>query len=165
MNKRRLKMKGLIVFYSRTGKNEAVAKILSEKLNFEFEKIIDKKKRLGIFGFIISGYEALTEKLTEIENLKHDLSNFEHIIIGTPVWAGKITPAVRTFLIKYGKDISFYSIFSVSGFGEKNSKILNDFTKIIGKEPKSNLMLKENEINDLEKLEKFISFIDNIKKA
>lgn len=157
-------MKGLIVYYSKTGKNETLAKILSEKTNYEIEKIIDKKRRSGVFGFILSGYEALTEKLTKIENLNKKISDYEHILVGTPVWAGKITPAIRTFIVKYGKEISSYSIFSVSGFGEKNSKILYDFIKILGKEPKSTLFVKDKDLEFLENSEKFISFVENIKK-
>ncbi len=157
-------MNGLIVYYSKTGKNETLAKFLSEKLDFEIEKVVDKKRRSGVLGFILSGYEALTEKLTEIEKINKNLKDFDHILIGTPVWAGKITPAIRTFIVKYGKEISSYSIFSVSVFGEKNSKILYDFIKILGKEPKSTLFVKDKELDFLENSEKFISFVENIKK-
>jgi len=43
-------MKILIVYYSRTGMNEKLAKILQEKLDCEMEKIEEFEDRRGILG-------------------------------------------------------------------------------------------------------------------
>lgn len=157
-------MKGIVVYYSKTGNNRKIGEVLKEKLNFASEEIIDKKRREGIFGFIISGYDALFKRLTQIENLKQDIENFDHIIIGTPVWAGNITPAIRTFLVNYKDKIKNYSVFSVSGFGEKNIKILDDFENIVGFKPKVFMFIKDDELKNNQFEDKINKFIENILK-
>ena len=89
----------LVVYYSRTGNTRFVAEKIAESLNAETCEIVDKKKREGRLGFIKSGYEATRKKLTDIEVSK-TIDNYDFVIIGTPVWAGKITPAIRTFITK-----------------------------------------------------------------
>lgn len=157
-------MKGIIVYYSKTGNNKKLGEILKEKLNFTSEEIIDKKRREGILGFIVSGYDALFKRLTQIENLKQDIENFEHIIIGTPVWAGNITPAIRTFLVENKDKIKNYSVFSVSVYGEKNIKILNDFENIIGFKPKVFMFIKDDDLKNNKFEDKVNKFIENILK-
>lgn len=157
-------MKGIVVYYSKTGNNRKIGEVLKEKLNFASEEIIDKKRREGIFGFIISGYDALFKRLTQIENLKQDIENFEHIIIGTPVWAGNITPATRTFLVNYKNKIKNYSVFSVSVFGEKNIKILDDFENIVGFKPKVFMFIKDDDLKNNQFEDKINKFIENILK-
>jgi flavodoxin len=89
----------LVVYYSRTGNTRFVAEKIAEHLNAETCEIVDKKKREGRLGFITGGYEATRKKLTDIEVSK-TIDNYDFVIIGTPVWAGKITPAIRTFIKK-----------------------------------------------------------------
>jgi flavodoxin len=91
-------MKTLVVYYSRTGKTRYVAERISEKLGAEIEEIIDLKNRRGALGFIIAGYDATRGKDTMIAKPQKSPKDFDLIIIGTPVWNGRPTPAVRTYL-------------------------------------------------------------------
>lgn len=155
-------MKKGIFYYSKTGKNKILVNMLNQKGNFEIEEIIDEKDRNGIIGFLKSGFDAITKKLTKIENIKLNPDEFDHIIIGTPIWAGNMTPAIRTFLTKFNGSIKSYSVISVSGFGEKNFKVINDFVKILGSKPKSFLFVSENELKGKtieDKINKFLSEI------
>ncbi len=90
-------MKTLVVYYSRTGNTKYVAEKIAENLGAETCEVIDKKSRKGRFTFLTGGYESLRKKLTEIEVSKN-VENYDFIIIGSPVWANGITPAIRTFI-------------------------------------------------------------------
>ena len=92
-------MKILVIHYSKTGNTKYVAQKIAEQLNAELSEITDKKNRKGKLNFLKSGYESIREKLTEIEVSKK-IDNYNFVIIGSPVWAGKIPPAIRTFLVK-----------------------------------------------------------------
>lgn len=92
-------MRMLVVYYSRTGNTRFVAEKIAEYLDAETCEVVDKKKRKGRLGFLTSGYAATRKKLTDIEVSK-PIDNYDFIIIGSPVWAGKITPAIRTFITK-----------------------------------------------------------------
>ena len=60
-------MKVLVVYYSRTGNTRFVAEAVAQSLKADIEEIRDRKNRMGIFGFLRCGYEAIFKKLTDIE--------------------------------------------------------------------------------------------------
>ena len=96
-------MKTLIAYYSRSGHTRKAAEIMSKILDAEIDEIIDKKLRSGIFGFLSAGYDATFGKKTDIK-FKKDPKKYDVVIIGTPVWNGRLTPVVRTYLIMEPKE-------------------------------------------------------------
>src|SRR3989338_8550287 len=104
-------MKALIVYYSRTGTTKKVAEELADRLKADKEEIIDKKNRKGPIGYMIAGKDAMRKKLTKINELKKNPENYDLLVIGTPIWAFTMVPAIRTFLIKiknYNKKIALF---------------------------------------------------------
>src|SRR3989338_9021577 len=93
-------MKALVAYYSRTGKTRFVAEEIEKNIKADIEEIIDKKNRGGILGYIIAGYDAFRGKLTEINEIKHNINRYNLVYIGFPVWGGKPVPAIRTYLLK-----------------------------------------------------------------
>lgn len=61
-------------------------------------EIRDLKKRRGPFGFLTGLWDAHLGLMTEVAPASFDLSEYELIILGTPVWAYSPTPAINTFL-------------------------------------------------------------------
>jgi len=105
----------LVVYYSRTGSTRKVADYITKQLGADMEAIIDMKKRSGVFGFVIGGMDALMRKETEISEIKKDPSKYELVIVGSPLWAGNMPPAIRTYLNKYKADIKSVAFFATSG--------------------------------------------------
>jgi flavodoxin len=93
-------MKTLVVYYSRTGTTKILAEEIAKILNCEIEEIIDQKNRLGPIGFLSGGRDALEEKLTKIKPINRDLKKYDLVIVGSPVWTGRMAPALRTFLLE-----------------------------------------------------------------
>ncbi|MCW8801900.1 MAG: NAD(P)H-dependent oxidoreductase [Candidatus Bathyarchaeota archaeon] len=135
-------MKTLVTYYSKTGNTKYVAQKIADQLNAEMSEIRDKKNRKGKLNFVKSGYESIREKLTEIEVTKK-IDEYDFVIVGSPVWAGKIPPAIRTFLVKndFGtKKIAFF----VTVGGDKPEKALNAMKEIISPQnPVSELAITE----------------------
>lgn len=129
-------MKTLVVFYSRTGNTKIVADKISKILNADIEEIIDKKNRKGILGWLRSGRDSTLKKTAEIEFWKNPI-DYDLVIIGTPIWAFSMAPAIRTYLSenKFNK-IAF---FSTSG-GSEGEKIFKEMEKI-SEEPIATLSL------------------------
>ena len=122
-------MKKMVAYYSRSGNTKFVAEKIADKLNAETCEVIDKKNRKGKLIFLTGGYAALREKLTEIEVTK-TINDYDFIIVGSPVWAGKIAPAIRTFLAK--NDFSDKQVaFFVTMGGDKPEKALKNMKKAI----------------------------------
>jgi flavodoxin len=91
-------MKTVVAYYSRTGHTKFISEKIAQQLGADLCEILDKKKREGRIGFFGGGGDALREKLTDIEVSK-PIEGYDFVIIGTPVWAGKITPAIRKFMV------------------------------------------------------------------
>ncbi len=108
-------MKTLVVYYSRTRNTKMIAETISKSLNCDIEEIVDKEKRGGILGYLKSGFEASRSKLSKIEDPKHDLSKYELLVIGTPVWAGKMSVPVRTYLNQNLEKIPILACFCTAG--------------------------------------------------
>jgi flavodoxin len=93
-------LKSLVVYYSRTGNPRFVAETIAAEIGADIEEIIDQKKRNGAIGFLIGGFDAIRGKETEIAPTKKSPIDYDLMIVGTPVWAGRLTPAITTYLKK-----------------------------------------------------------------
>jgi flavodoxin len=91
-------MERLILYYSCTGKTRFLAEKLRDELGADLVEIRDLKKRGGPFGFLAGVRDAHFGLKTEVAPSGLDLSKYELIIFGTPVWAYSPTPALTTFL-------------------------------------------------------------------
>lgn len=94
----RSSMRTLIAYYSRTGTTRIVAEQLARIMAADIEEVIDTKGRRGIFGFLMSGYQAMTEKAAVIKPPQKDPSQYDLVVIATPIWAGKMSCAALAYL-------------------------------------------------------------------
>ena len=147
-------MKKLVVYYSRTGNTKFVAEKIADQLDAETCEVIDKKSRKGKLVFLTGGYAALREKLTKIE-VNKTIADYDFIVIGSPVWAGKIAPAIRTFLVQNDFSDKQVALFVTLG-GDKPEKALKNMKKAIA----PNIPVEElgiiNATKNLEETEKQI---------
>jgi flavodoxin len=91
-------MKTLVVYYTKSGWTEKIAQEIGKLTKGELRKIVEIKSRNGILGFIRSGFEAVRGALSELRPMDFNLSNYDQVFLGTPVWAGSPTPAVNSFI-------------------------------------------------------------------
>lgn len=91
-------MKSLVVFYSRTGTTKKVAIEIAHKLGAELEEIIDLKDRKGAIGWLSGGKDAFKKNPTEIKKIEKNPKDYDLVVVGTPVWASTMAPAIRVYL-------------------------------------------------------------------
>ncbi len=141
-------MKLLIVFYSRKGATRRLAHRLAESFAGHdccIEQIIDLNDRSGPIGFLKSGYDSLFRRLTRIESPTEYPSDYDLVLIGTPVWTGALTPAIRTYLSQFGrssKNVAYFCTFGLAGY-KKAFRGLRKFFKL---EPIAELALKGRQV-------------------
>ncbi|WP_049945142.1 flavodoxin family protein [Butyrivibrio sp. AC2005] len=93
-------MKRLIVYYSLEGNTEYIAEKLAENIGTELLKLIPKKsyqQKSTFAKYFWGGKSAVMAEKPELEPYKI-ADDYDEIIIGFPVWAGNITPPIRTFV-------------------------------------------------------------------
>jgi flavodoxin len=115
-------MKTLVVYYSRTGKTRFVAEKVASELKAEIEEVVDLKSRSGRFGFLKAGYDATRGNETEIGETQKSPSDFDLIVIGTPVWNSRPASAISTYLKRTNLAGKKVAIFCTNeGMGEEKA--------------------------------------------
>lgn len=158
-------MKTLIVFYSNTGNTLKLAKVLADKLESETLEIKDRRNRKGLIGFLRAGFDAITSNVTIIEDFNLKFADYDLVIIGTPIWAGRLTPAIRTFLIGNSEVLPKVAFFATHG-GGGSSKALIQMEELVGKEPLACLSIEKSSFKDgssenIQEVDKYVKTLQN----
>lgn len=115
-------MKTAIVYYSLNGNTEYVAKEIAGKLGAELIRLTPKKAfpDSGFKKFLWGGKSAMMKEKPELEPYEFDAEKYDRVIFGTPVWASRFTPPLRTFIAENadalkGKRFAVFTCFSGGG--------------------------------------------------
>lgn len=136
-------MKVLVVFYSRDGHTRRAAEIIADTLKADIDEVVDKKPRKGIFGFLKAGYDATRGKTTAIIFTK-DPGKYDIVVVGTPVWNGRVTPAVRTYLMRNRRNIKRCVFFATCA--ERAGKCLRQMRDLYGSDVLAERIILRNEV-------------------
>jgi len=127
-------MNALIVYYTGTGNTEMVAKNLEAVLKSRGHTVaVNKMSSRGVArSFLGKGYQALFGRPLKPEGVALDVSGFELICIGSPVWAGNAAPPVKGYILECtgmkGKDVILFLTYGgapgVRGLVKKLTKML-----------------------------------------
>lgn len=107
-------MTSAVIYFSKTGNTAKIAKHIAKELDAPIEGIV----RLGgggVLGFFREIAQSLSGKQPNILPLSLDISAYDRIIIGTPVWAGNVSSPVTSFLAQYGGGIQSAAAFITHG--------------------------------------------------
>ena len=120
----------LIVYYSLEGNTGYAAKKIASGIGADTLEIRPVKgyPTGGFRKFLWGGKSAVMAETPKLEPYDVDLSGYDRIIFGFPVWAGNITPPIRTFIKENdltGKEIAAFACQAASG-AEKAFKRLKD---------------------------------------
>jgi menaquinone-dependent protoporphyrinogen IX oxidase len=89
-------MKTIVLYYSRKGSNQFLAKKIAKTLNCE---IVEIKPRLDLHFFMLLGLNFGNRKL------KIDPTLYDQIILCGPIWMGKFIIPLKNFTEKYKDEI------------------------------------------------------------
>jgi flavodoxin len=145
-------MKTLVVFYSRSGNTRTVGQEIAGTLKADLDEIIDTKDRSGIFGWLRGGRDAMRKISTAIK-VKKSPEKYDLVVIGTPIWAWTLTPAVRIYLST--NKLRKVAFFCTSG-GSKGT-VFRDMEKLSSR-PLATLELIDSEIARPESRKAIASF-------
>ena len=109
--------KVLVLYYSQTSNTKTVAQEIATRLNADIEEIVPVEAYDGEFDATIERCMKEREQgiLPEIKPLATDLTQYDVIFLGYPVWFGTFAPAVAAFLSQ--TDLSGKKIVPFCTFG------------------------------------------------
>jgi len=108
-----------VLYFTRSGNSKRVAQKIAAKLSTDAIEITDNMNWKGPFGFIKGGMYASRNKTVKIE-IKQDFADTGELVLVTPLWAGKIAPAINTFL--RNKDLDRIHLVVTSGGSLLNAR-------------------------------------------
>jgi flavodoxin len=101
--------KFIVIYYSRTGNNKYLAEKITQTLQCEIEVIMP---RLNVFLLMLMKISLGNKKL------KHNLKEYENIILCGPIWMGKLISPLQSFIKKYSKKINRLYFVTCCGSGD-----------------------------------------------
>jgi flavodoxin len=113
----------LILYYSRTGNCRAVAEAIAETVRCPVQEIKDLKSRAGFRGFISGMIDIRKRPITGIEPKEVDLSAYDTIFLGSPIWGMRFAPAITTVFERFDFKGKKIVLFAVAAGKHKQEKI------------------------------------------
>jgi flavodoxin len=128
-------MKAIIIYYSYSGNTKKVAEVLREYLKQKAQ--VDEaelKARDESAAFLGQCKRAFWHKRAVIEPVNTDLSDYDLICLGTPVWAFGPAPAANAYLDKCsGVENKEVILFTTFGSSTGNNRCLNYMQGLLAK--------------------------------
>ena len=151
--------KNLVVYYSYSGKTELVAKTLAETLKAELLKIEDVSKPTKEQAFGAGKEASIKGESWPIKPFKTDLSAYDRIFVGNPVWFSMPPPAFNAFVDQVsftGKQVVVFVTFGGNGQDQalkamtekvvaKGGKVVSSFSVKTGKATDDDIAAKTKE--------------------
>jgi flavodoxin len=139
-------MKTLVVYFSRSGHTRQVAYELAQRLSADVEEIKDlSQDRSGVFGYLQSGWQALTGARPRLAPSSKQPKDYALTIIGTPVWNFSLSPPVRAYAAQHESDFNDVAFFCTEG-GSGDTRAFAQLAQTCGHQPRATLAVKEKEL-------------------
>jgi flavodoxin len=136
-------MKKLFIYYSYTGNGDIVAEHL-KSLRYEIRKVeANYKLSKNLFlSMMKGGFVGFRGKKPKLNNYDNNIDDYEEVIIGSPIWNGRLAPVCNSILNETNLSNKHVSFILYSGSGEakvaikKLSKLFKNAKVIVLNEPK-----------------------------
>jgi len=150
-------MKTLVAYYSRTENTKRVAEALAENLNADVEAIMSDTKDKGMGRLAMQGFLRVHAKIAQTTK---DAASYDVVVIGSPVWAGKMSSPIRTYLAKNKNKFTSVAFFCTHGnqSSEGSAKMLESMETLSGKKAAAVLDVAANDVESgayVEKVKRF----------
>lgn len=120
-----------IIYYSKSGNTKQIAEQIKHQAEekdhtVDVVEVIPEKQP----GFLKAGHSAIRQKDLPIQNDSVDASSWDVVFVGSPIWAGKPAPLIKTMIQKTtGFNNTKVSVFISCGGGEKPGSKAVDLIK------------------------------------
>jgi flavodoxin len=152
----------LIIYHSLTGNTKACCEALQQALGADTIEIKDLVDRSGRWGFFKTAIGSLLGMHTKIEPENPDISSYPNIILGSPIWTGKLSMAIRTLIDNNrfdGKKVIIFTTtnaFEEEKYKEKSKNLVREVGgDIVGYYQ----VLAQEEVNEEEKVDRHVEQI------
>ena len=113
------------MYYSRTGHTKKAMLEIASELDAEVVELKDAVERSGCKGWLRCGLDAMSRTIPPVSSFETEkaLSEYRLVILGTPVWAGRCSSVMRSFLKKHGRKLNAAAYVILRGSEDKNEEV------------------------------------------
>ncbi|MCX6648091.1 MAG: NAD(P)H-dependent oxidoreductase [Candidatus Bathyarchaeota archaeon] len=154
-------MKTLIVYYSRSGTTRKVAEELKTLLSADVEEITEPRGRGGPLGWLRSGKEGSEGATPPINTPAKTPTEYDLVILGTPVWAAKMSSPMRTYLTQMKGKLPHVAFFCTCG--NPANQAFDDMEQLTGK-PAATMAVAVKDVTSGVYRDKIKTFAEEISK-
>lgn len=121
--------KTLVVFFSRSGNTELMARKIAELTKADVLPLQSKRNQVGVLGLLEAVQDARNTNADIVPN-QVDLSRYDTIYIGSPVWL--YSPAPQVYQFAKSNDFSGKTVFLFNSMNSKFEKrFIDEFKHIV----------------------------------
>jgi len=125
-------MKIIIISYSLTGNNEALASSMAAELGAEHIRISEAKPRT----YFTITLDMLFNRTPKVNPIADKVEDNDLVIFVGPVWMGQVAAPLRAYFKHLKGRLDQYAFVSISGGADgPNPKLAGELKKRVGKEP------------------------------
>jgi flavodoxin len=113
-------LRKLVIYYSNTGATRHLAQAIASSAGADLVEIKTLKPlpSFKLWLLFLGGLQASIKVKPAIQPLTKNPENYDLIFIGTPIWAGRFVPALRTCLAKVGLKGKRVALFASGDSGK-----------------------------------------------
>lgn len=135
-------MKTLVVYYSRKGYTEGIALEKAKEENADFLCLETIENTAGWYGFRNCLKFAVPKKGMTLFPYEKDVSNYDNVIICSPIWCGSVSSPMREFLNRERHNITRAEYILVHALPVNVNQVADEIDKI--------LRLKRSKLTDIQ---------------
>jgi len=159
-----LKNRIFVVYYSRSGVTRNIALTLAKMLDADVEEILDRRDRVGPFGYLCSLVEAINQRPADVVPARKDASSYELVVIGTPVWAGSLASPVRAYLVANKSGLHNVAFFCSLG-GRGSESAFAQMRALVGRAPVAQCKITAREAKRGEASQLLDDFVSKVQRT
>lgn len=105
----------LVVYYSRTGRTANAAIAIANGCHADLEQIYYANGNDYLPSVPRALWQALSGRRPAIAAPRHDPAEYELVVLGTPVWAGRMAPPLRSYIAAQRAGLRRVAAFCTQG--------------------------------------------------
>jgi flavodoxin len=138
--------KTLIVYHSRNGYTQRVAKELAGRLAADLDEIRIVQPLDGPLGYAMCAIEAIAGLAPALRPTQKNPAAYDLVVVGTPVWFWSLASPVRSWLEMHPLKGRRFAFFCTMG-GSGATCAFSTMKQLTGGEPVATLALTDHEVD------------------
>ncbi|MEM7566769.1 MAG: NAD(P)H-dependent oxidoreductase [Pseudomonadota bacterium] len=152
----------LVAYHSQSGHTRQAAEEVAAQLGADLERIVPARaKPRSVF---LGGFMALTGRREALATPKRDLSPYDLVVVGSPVWAAHTTPALRTYLDRHRGEIPAAAAFVTCAAKDAESA-LDEIARLLDQSLEATTAITDGDRREGRDAAKLHRFVDQIEAA